>query len=61
MPNNVPRDSAEYIAAIALREAGGNYQQASDTIKLAAKLLARWKLLDIIDRESTNSAPIHVP
>ena len=48
MPNNVPRESPEYIAALALQEAGGDYQQALESVRLAVKILSRWKLRSII-------------
>jgi hypothetical protein len=56
LPNNVPRDSPEYIAALALHEAGGDYQQALERARLAVKILSRWKLKGIIDTGHTVAA-----
>jgi hypothetical protein len=56
LPNNVPRDSPEYIAVLALQEAGGNCQRALERARLAVKILSRWKLQGIIDTGSTVAA-----
>lgn len=56
MTNNVPRESSEFIAALALQEAGGDYQQALDRARLAVKILSRWKLQRIIYDGSLDAA-----
>jgi hypothetical protein len=49
VPDKLSRDSPEYLAALALQGAGGNYQRALDNARLALKVLARWKLQNVID------------
>lgn len=56
MLNNVSKESPEYIAALALQEAGGDYQQALESVRLAVKILSRWKLQSIIYSESKGAA-----
>lgn len=51
-------DSPEHLAAVALQEATGNYGQAMERMRLALKVLSRWKLLDVIDGDSASAEPL---
>ncbi|RYF15675.1 MAG: hypothetical protein EOO77_13130 [Oxalobacteraceae bacterium] len=48
MPDRFSRESPEYFAALALQQAKGNYQQALENTRLTLKVLARWKIHNII-------------
>lgn len=56
LANSASLESSEYLAAIALQDANGNYNQALEIARLAVKLLSRWKLLAIIDTGDAKAA-----
>ena len=55
---SIESDSADYLATVALKNAGGDYNKAILTARLATKVLARWKLQSLISEDVAASTDL---